>query len=97
MRGLRTNWLLAALALWMTVGCGGGVDQYPEPVPVRGKVTFDGQPVAGAYLMFRPEGGTKGGRGAAVSPTKTASTNYARLTVGWALRWATIGWSLTIR
>ena len=67
MRGLRTNWLLAALALWMTAGCGGGVDQTADLVPVRGKVRLDGQPVAGAYLVFRPEGATKGGGGSGVT------------------------------
>lgn len=39
--------LFAALAV---AGCGGG------PVPVRGRVTLDGTPVAGAAVVFLPAG-----------------------------------------
>jgi hypothetical protein len=48
---------LGAAALAMAViGCGGGAD-LPELVPVSGKVTLDGQPVAEARVSFEPEKG----------------------------------------
>jgi hypothetical protein len=40
------------LALLLGAGCG------DSPVPVRGTVTLDGTPVAGALVLFLPEGGT---------------------------------------
>ena len=43
------------LALLIGAGCGGN-----SPVPVRGTVTLDGNPVAGAVVLFIPEGA--GGR-----------------------------------
>jgi hypothetical protein len=47
------SWLTLALAA-IAIGCGGsGTD----PVPVEGIVTLDGTPLAGATVMFRPEGG----------------------------------------
>ena len=39
------------LALLIGAGCGGN-----SPVPVRGTVTLDGNPVAGAVVLFIPEG-----------------------------------------
>ena len=43
----------AALAV---CGCG-GVDDQPETGEVTGKVTLDGQPLADATVMFKPEQG----------------------------------------
>lgn len=40
----------------MIPGCG---PDYPETIPVSGTVTLDGQPVAGAAVVFTPEEGQK--------------------------------------
>ena len=42
------------------VGCGGGADDAPERGAVRGKVTFDGQPVEAGRIDFTPMDGTTG-------------------------------------
>jgi hypothetical protein len=47
------SWLGIALAAIAVAGCSGGTD----PVPVEGIVTLDGSPLAGATVMFRPQGG----------------------------------------
>lgn len=47
---------LVAVSLCLTSGCGGA--GRPGTVPVTGQVTLDGQPLAGAAVMFTgPEGG----------------------------------------
>jgi len=45
--------MAAACALTWT-GCG---PKRPETVPVSGRVTYHGKPVAGAHVMFQPEQG----------------------------------------
>jgi len=47
--------LLSGLVLVSTIGCGGG----PPTIPVTGKVTVDGQPLAKGSLLFKPEEGLK--------------------------------------
>ncbi|MCA9047617.1 MAG: carboxypeptidase regulatory-like domain-containing protein [Planctomycetaceae bacterium] len=45
--------VLAAVVLSTAFGCGGGAGAPPEPVyQVSGKITFDGQPVVGADVVF---------------------------------------------
>ena len=45
-----------ALSLLVLAGCtGGGVPAGPDPVPVEGTVTLDGEPLAGASVMFGGE------------------------------------------
>jgi hypothetical protein len=46
---------LAALAAPFIAGCGGG--DGPRLAPVEGTVTLDGQPLAGASVVFQPEHG----------------------------------------
>ena len=54
-RALILGWVLLAVALPL-VGCGGG--GRPNSVTVTGQVLLDGQPLAGAAVMFTgPEGG----------------------------------------
>ncbi|HTN76072.1 MAG TPA: carboxypeptidase-like regulatory domain-containing protein [Pirellulaceae bacterium] len=43
--------LLGSVAL---IGCGSG---HPQTTAVTGTVTYGGKPVAGAHVMFTPEGG----------------------------------------
>jgi hypothetical protein len=62
---------LALAATLAALGCGGG----SGPVPVRGVVKLDGQPVANASVVFIPE--TPGGREAYGS---TDATGAFRLT-----------------
>jgi len=49
----------------LSIGCSGGVDR-PLTAKVAGRVTLDGQPVAGAFVQFVPQGSgdaqTGGGR-----------------------------------
>ncbi|NUQ65546.1 MAG: hypothetical protein HUU20_24015 [Pirellulales bacterium] len=47
--------VIAGLVLGLT-GCGGG-EAVPETAPVRGVVTYKGNPVADAQVAFRPEKG----------------------------------------
>lgn len=47
------NVLICLVGLAMLAGCGGG----DGLAPVKGRVLLDGQPVAGAAVMFEPEGG----------------------------------------
>src|SRR5262249_34965527 len=50
-RGRPMRYRLALLALALpAVGCGGG----PKVAPVSGRVTLDGQPLAGASVNFQP-------------------------------------------
>jgi hypothetical protein len=46
--------------LLISAGCSSS-DQ-PELVPVRGRVTLDGQPLADAYVVFQSESGGRGSR-----------------------------------
>ena len=48
---MRTPSLLIVLAALMVSGCGG-----PQMAPVKGRVTFDGQPVKEAQITFSPMG-----------------------------------------
>src|SRR5262245_26036817 len=56
-----------SVAISLVVGCssGGGA------VPVSGRVTLDGQPLAGAHISFQPEGG------ASLSDSSAGSGSYA--------------------
>ena len=49
LRAYKTGWLVA-VALLAATGCGG------RPVGIKGKITLDGQPLAGATVEFVPEG-----------------------------------------
>ena len=52
----RVPWALAVLAgAMLTAGCGG--PDRPATVPVTGKVTYRGQPVLKAMVVFVPESG----------------------------------------
>ena len=58
---LRTGCLVGAFfALGIFSGCGGRDPNLPPLVPVDGTVTFDGQPLEGAYVQFHPVGDTRG-------------------------------------
>jgi hypothetical protein len=54
--------LLAAVILSCFVGCSRSGTR-PELMPVKGRVTLDGQPLAGAVVLFRAEAGGRGSRG----------------------------------
>ena len=59
--GLRGAWLTSALVFGV-VGCGGGETGLKVTAfPVKGKVTFDGQPAAGAFVVFHPRTAAKPG------------------------------------
>ncbi|HXG13311.1 MAG TPA: hypothetical protein VNK04_26375 [Gemmataceae bacterium] len=49
----RRGWILLAVLLGVSWGCG----SRDRPVPVRGKVTVDGAPIAGAGVVFHPKDG----------------------------------------
>jgi hypothetical protein len=52
---------IGAVAMSFSGGCGGNVPP-PGPATVRGKVTFNGQPVAGGLVIFTPDP-QRGGHG----------------------------------
>jgi len=47
---------LAALLLGACSGCGGGSGSRPNLVPVKGKVTYKGQPLTKGIVRFEPDG-----------------------------------------
>lgn len=59
-RGLRTSGVLALFGLVILAGCGGeagfGAKGRVKTVPVTGKVSFMGNPLAGAMVSFSPKG-----------------------------------------
>jgi hypothetical protein len=58
---------LSLAALWLCSGCSSG-----GAAPVSGRVTLDGQPLAGAHISFQPQGG-----GDSVSASSAGSGSYA--------------------
>lgn len=44
--------LVCSLLIGLVVGCGGG----PPPIPASGTITFEGEPVADASVLFTPTG-----------------------------------------
>lgn len=69
-----TRWTLTAIGLvtlliGLVPGCGGG--GRPGTISVTGQVTLDGQPLAGAAVMFTGPGG-----GAPVTAVTDASGNF---------------------
>jgi hypothetical protein len=55
----RRNAFLALSALLALPGCGGGDEtpaNRPKPVPVSGTVLYNQKPVAGATVVFHPDG-----------------------------------------
>jgi hypothetical protein len=56
---------VAGLVLALTAGCGSGDEASLQLVPVSGKVTLDGKPLADANLEFIPLGETLGRGGVA--------------------------------
>lgn len=59
----------------LLAGCGG--ENYPETIPVRGTVTYDGKPVEGAEIGFYPSDGGSGNVGGG---TCDANGNYSLTT-----------------
>lgn len=53
----------ALLCVMGLSGCNSAPDDTPELVPVRGKVTLDGQPLEGASVSFQPVDGRRGAGG----------------------------------
>jgi len=47
---------LAALLLGACSGCGGGSGSLPALIPVKGKVTYKGQPLTKGNVRFEPDG-----------------------------------------
>lgn len=47
----RGRWLVALAILGM-LGCSGAADDRPKTAKVRGKVTYNGKPVEGAFVSF---------------------------------------------
>jgi len=53
---LGTSILSAALLLGACSGCGTGAAALPTLVPVKGKVTYKGQPLTQGIVRFEPDG-----------------------------------------
>ena len=67
------NASLLAIACALLSGCQG--DQSATPVPASGVVTYNGDPVAGAYVLFVPEEGPK------ASATTDADGSFDLMTI----------------
>jgi len=73
----RVMWLgIAGLAL-VSLACGRG----PEYAPVSGRVTLDGQPLAGAAVVFQPIGHSRDDAGGYGSSAKTGADGRYTLRV----------------
>ena len=57
---MRRSAPLVAILLAAASGCSGDAGSGPPVVPVHGRVTLDGQPLAYKTLLFVPEAGTPG-------------------------------------
>lgn len=61
------SWFTLFIIAAVLTGCGGGGDKWtkerPKPFPVSGKVAFKGQAVAGATVVFVPDGHTQAATG----------------------------------
>jgi hypothetical protein len=51
---------LGTLLLCVAMGCSGRDPNLPEPVPVSGTITIDGQPATNTTISFIPTGATPG-------------------------------------
>jgi hypothetical protein len=51
----RTN-SLAVILLAATFGCGSGQAALPDLIPVKGKITYKGQPLTTGTIRFEPDG-----------------------------------------
>jgi hypothetical protein len=47
---------LSALLLFSCCGCGSGSGALPSLIPVKGKVTYKGQPLSKGIIRFEPDG-----------------------------------------
>ncbi len=56
-KSLKLSRVIAAVALFTAMGCGGGATDGPPRASVSGKVTLDGQPVDGGTIYFTPSKG----------------------------------------
>lgn len=63
---------LIAIGMLGVVGCGSGSGH--KTVPVSGKITLDGQPLAGANITFQPTASEKAG---SAGPGSAATTDAA--------------------
>ena len=71
---MRISWGGAAVALAVCVVAGCGT-KYPDVMPATGTVTFNGNPVENAKVMFHP---VAGGRGRATErPTHPVSSSLS--------------------
>ena len=70
------NRVVAAVSIAVVavaVGCGDGVEDYPDMGTVTGTVTLDGKPLANAAVTFVPQGATR------LSSASTDSDGYYEL------------------
>lgn len=70
------SWLFCCAALAILAGCSGGAS-VSGVVPVRGKVTYQGQPVGGATIVFLSEASD----GRAAVATSNADGTYELMTL----------------
>ena len=81
--------VLAALGVWVAVQCGWRSAPPPGPATVRGRVTFQGLPVAGGLVVFAPDA-DRGASGKAVRAETGADGTFdlsaagaGRVAPGW--------------
>ena len=64
--------LLLTCPMWAALSLVGGCSSGASTVPVSGRITLDGQPLAGAHVSFQPEGGS-----GSLSESGAGSGSYA--------------------
>lgn len=65
MKNYQVIWLSVSGSMFAVLGCGGATDlKLPDPVPVKGTVLIDQQPLTNALVSFIPEGTQQMGQGA---------------------------------
>jgi hypothetical protein len=85
-RVLRIHLSLGTVLCAMALAAGCNSDTRPELGLVRGKITLDGKPLAGAGIAFRPESGARESR-SITDDQGRYELNYIREIQGAAIGW----------
>jgi hypothetical protein len=74
----RLGWM--GVLVFLAAGCAGPDGPKPKLAPVRGKVVFKGEPLAGAEIYFRPDA-SKGNQGDMASGAVLLDGSFTMVTI----------------